>query len=330
MRTRPRPLQRRGGIAALVSCLIAVAIAPASVAEGAIGTPVDLGSGEASNTSTSLSITTSAGAPAGASIIVTSMSESSTTPTAASCSDGAGNGYATDATRQFSAQAIIAVCSTHQIAAALPSGSTVTASWSGGSGTSNKRIRAFAVTGLAAAALDRTASAQGTSGAPSSGVASPTTQPDELLVGAIYDEGHSAAAAGFTPGTNATANNCAATGTPTYTAPAGVGSTAPSLFAIHCTVSATGSYAAQGTFVSGAAFWEAVLATYKSAPASNQPGPAPSGGSPQPGVDPACDRLRKKLARQKRGLEKAVSEAKRSQIQRNIEDTRRRLSRLGC
>jgi hypothetical protein len=411
MWARSQTLQRPGTLATLLGCLIAAALAAAPAAEAAIGTPVDLGSSEAGSFTTgSLSITTSASAPAGASVVVTSLSQGAFPPSAASCSDGAGNGYATDLT-QADSGTLTSICSTHQIAATLPAGSTVTVSWSGGSSLLNERIRAFAVTGLAAAPLDRTASAVGVGTTASSGAAPATTQPDELLVGAIVDRFNSASGAGFTPGTNGTANNCAATGTPTYTGLAGVGGGLPSLFTIHCTVAAIGTYAAQGTFGSSTT-WKALLATYKAATAStattlasslnpsvvgqpvsftattvgrspsgtvsfkdgpatlgagalngsgqatlttsslaagahgitaayggdpnndpssspvltqtvNQPSPMPSGG-------PDCSKLRAKLKRQKRNLKKAVSEAKRSAIEKNIKDTLERLRRRGC
>jgi len=53
--------------------------------------------------------------------------------------------------------------------------------------------------------------------------------------------------------------------------------------------------------------------------------PAPAGGE-----DPKCKKLRKKHKRQKKNLAKAGSSAKRSQIQTNIKDTKKRLKRLGC
>ncbi|MFL5908580.1 MAG: glycine-rich protein [Solirubrobacterales bacterium] len=48
------------------------------------------------------------------------------------------------------------------------------------------------------------------------------------------------------------------------------------------------------------------------------------------GKDPKCAKLRKKLKRQEAKLAKATSESKRSMIQANIEDTQKRLKKLGC
>ena len=49
-----------------------------------------------------------------------------------------------------------------------------------------------------------------------------------------------------------------------------------------------------------------------------------------PGKDPKCKKLRKKLKRQRGNLAKAGTEAKRSLIQVNVEDTQKRLKKLGC
>ena len=46
--------------------------------------------------------------------------------------------------------------------------------------------------------------------------------------------------------------------------------------------------------------------------------------------DPKCKKLRKKLKRQKKGLANATTKAKRSMIQENIADTKRRLKKRGC
>ena len=60
-------------------------------------------------------------------------------------------------------------------------------------------------------------------------------------------------------------------------------------------------------------------------------GPAGPVGMQQAATRPkACNRLRKKLGRQKRARAKANSKAKRQQLTRNIKNTRRRLRTLGC
>lgn len=138
--------------------------------------------------------------------------------------------------------------------------------------------------------------------------------------------GNTSTAGELTAGTNGTPNDCAATGTPTYSALPGVGTVSPALFPLHCTVAATGAYAAQGTLAAGTS-WVALLATYKAAP---PPAPEPPAGSPRTGEDPKCERLRGKLKRQKRGLARASGEGKRARIRANVKDTEGRLKRLGC
>jgi hypothetical protein len=66
-------------------------------------------------------------------------------------------------------------------------------------------------------------------------------------------------------------------------------------------------------------------------------GPCPPAAATTPttpttpaGKDPKCEHLRKKLERQQKNLAKAGSQAKRSMIQANIEDTKKRLQKLGC
>ena len=75
------------------------------------------------------------------------------------------------------------------------------------------------------------------------------------------------------------------------------------------------------------------VATYKAAPPSPPAsGPTPVGPSPQTQAvkDPKCDLLHRKLKRQQQGLAQAISDAKRAQIAANIEDTVKRLRKLGC
>ena len=60
-------------------------------------------------------------------------------------------------------------------------------------------------------------------------------------------------------------------------------------------------------------------------------GPCPQAAAATPkGEDRKCKHLRKKLKRQKAKLEKADTDKKRSMIQANIEDTKKRLEKLGC
>ncbi|MFL5907807.1 MAG: hypothetical protein ACJ75Z_09470, partial [Solirubrobacterales bacterium] len=58
--------------------------------------------------------------------------------------------------------------------------------------------------------------------------------------------------------------------------------------------------------------------------------PTTPAATPSSGKDPKCKHLRKKLNRQKGNLAKAGTDAKRSMIQANIEDTQKRLKKLSC
>ena len=128
-----------------------VLLAAATTAQAQISFVADLGSNEANSTvATSLSITTSASAPAGASVIVMAVDLQTGLGNPASsvaCTDSKGDSYTTDVMRQDD-NTVTAICATHQIPAALPSGSSITVTWSGQSQSQSYRIRAFAVTGL--------------------------------------------------------------------------------------------------------------------------------------------------------------------------------------
>jgi hypothetical protein len=257
----------RGTTAALAVLALVVWLLTASTAGAAITFVGDLGANEANGVgAVALGITTTAAAPAGSSIIIVASSRSgeASGPTSVACTDSAGHTYTTDRS-QASLTTLTSICATHQIAATLSAGATLTVTWTGGFAPFNQRARAFAVTGLATSPLDQTASATGTSGAPSSGATATTTRAEELLVGAIDNDVATVAGAGFSPGTNGTANICATSGSSTYTALAGVGSTqAPALFGMYCIVGATGAYSAQAT-LSNAPTWEALVATYRGA-----------------------------------------------------------------
>jgi hypothetical protein len=222
-----------GSVTALAAVILVVLFSAAPTAQAAINFVADLGGNESG--ASPLSITTTAAAPAGASIIMLTSGKGDTTPSSVACSDSAGHVYTIDVSQSTPLFATLgAICATHQIAAALPAGSTLTVNWTGGGAPFFGRARAFAVTGLTATPLDKTATNTGTSTSPSSGATPTTTQADELLVGLINDLTANVASAGFSPGTNGTANNCATSGTPTYSALSGVGTAPaqPSLFSM--------------------------------------------------------------------------------------------------
>jgi IPTL-CTERM motif len=247
-----------------VTCLVLCA----GAARAQITTPVDLGSNQADGaTATSLAVTTAASVPAGGSIIVIADASTIFGPqaTGATCSDSAGNTYATDVTESQGVGYVTTLCSTHSIAAPLDTGATITVSWAGTAPNGQLfLVHAFAVTGLAGAALDQTVSTAGTGSSASSGATATTAQANELLFAVFLDTGSTSANAHFVPGTNGTANDCAAG--PSYTSLGGVDSgNPPSLFGAFCIVSATGAYSANAA-LTGNPFWQAALATYKAVP----------------------------------------------------------------
>jgi len=230
-----------------------------TAAQPKIGKPVDLGSNNASGSGT-VSMTTTAAAPAGGSIIVMAADQCARSCflISLSCTDSAGNSYTTEVSQQLLDNGASSICSSHHLAAALPAGATITATFNGVISPSGPGvvIRAIAVTGLASAPLDRTASASSSGAAPSSGNAATTMVADELLVGVISTEPFIVANGSFTPGSG-------------YTALAGVDSLFGgeySLFGEYKIVSATGVYAADGTLLGTNPPWVALLATYKAAP----------------------------------------------------------------
>jgi len=233
-------------------------------AQAQIGTPVDLGKNTIgiNGPQGTVSMTTTAAAPAGGSIIVMASDTCirSCPFSSVSCSDSAGNAYTTDLAAVAGGVNFPTICSTHHLAAALPAGSTITATFNLRFGAQSLIIHAISVTGLTSVPLDQTASAQGIGPTPSSGNAATTTAGDELLIGEIEAEQLTVANAGFTPGSG-------------YTALAPVdGLASESLFGEFKIVSATGVYAADGTFAPGTTSgWGALLATYKAVPFIHPP-----------------------------------------------------------
>jgi hypothetical protein len=264
--------------------VLPVLIVAATAAQAQITFVADLGSNAADGSTTGfLTMTTTANVPAGGSVIVVAadVNVGQTGPAFAQCTDSASHAYSTDVSVFLIGTALTTICATHQIASQFSTGGTIRVTWTSSAGGQNVRVRAFAVTGLASPSFDRTAEAIGSSFSPNSGTAATTSVANELLVGAIFDETDHAASDGvgnviLTPGTNGTANNCATSGTPTYTASSGVGTTNPgALFGMQCIVSATGAYQAAGMLSiltlrpvpeSAGPLWQAGLATYKGAP----------------------------------------------------------------
>ena len=221
----------------------AVLVLPAGVATGAtfVGNI-----GTASNTrfgNSSISVTVGAsGVAAGDSIIVGFAHGTFAGPVG--CSDTKGNSYSVDADRNNGGAGRVTICSAHGVAA-LAAGDQITATYPAFSGYTT--ISANEFSGLqAAGAFDKSSTATGNNHSPSSGFTAVTSQPDELLYGAIFFSGTNFAT--FSPGAGYTRTNPDLSGRP--------------LASEYMFVSATGSYQANGA-TSKANQWAAAIATYK-------------------------------------------------------------------
>ena len=205
-------------------------------------------------TGTSLAITLTSGVAAGNSIVVSfAMNPASGT---VSCTDSASNTYSLDRehtngsdtsgvrTLIFSAHNVAALVTNNTITCTHPSVGARAMSASEFSGL------------LTSGAKDQATSATGNGTSPNSGTTATTTQPDELLIGAIGVEGPSGDT--FTPGTNYT------TGTRSGTS-GGNALTNITINPEYRIVSATGAYAATATLGTSRQ-WSALIVTYKGVP----------------------------------------------------------------
>ncbi len=259
MRLRPN-----GGRVLVCVTLAVLAGSFAAAAHAQTVTPTGIGSNTDNSSASSLAVTTTQAVAAGASIVVIAVDDDALgPPTSATCSDSAGDSFTTEVS-QSSGSRLAVLCSAHALASQLASGSTVTVTFTGaGAATQDKVVRVFSVAGLAGSPLDRTASAAATSTTPSSGATATTTQASELLFGAIVDGNASVSAGGFAAGANGTSNNCAATGTTTYSSLGGVDvGGGDSTYGMYCVVSATGAYVAQATLANSDNYL-ALIASYK-------------------------------------------------------------------
>ena len=149
----------------------------------------DIGRAQSKTAGTSLAITTDAAVAAGDDILVAFAADEE--GTVSSVIDSAGNTYEPAIQAVFDQAGAAAGVRTHIYAAynvaALPSGSTITINHT--SVTARSAV-ASAFRGLAGSAVvDRTQTNTGTSTSPASNATAATTQPDELLIGAIGTEG---------------------------------------------------------------------------------------------------------------------------------------------
>jgi hypothetical protein len=220
---------------------------------GAIGFVKEIGNAGDTTAGTALSVAVpAAGVAAGNTLIVTfAMDPTSGT---VSCGDSQGNVFSKDAdvTNGSGTNGVRTVVCSGSVATPLGTGDTVTVTHP------TLAARAMSVsefTGVApTGAVDRTATATGTSNAPSSGFTATTRQADELVIGAMGIETHSVGA--FAAGASYTAVPAGSSG-------AVGGATANvSVFPEFRIVSIAGSYVADGG-TQYARLWAAAVVTYR-------------------------------------------------------------------
>ena len=243
-----------------------VTLVGATTGLAAIGTPTTIGttnyadpcgSGYCLTPVTSLTLKPTVAVAVNNTVILAIVLNNDNTPTV-TVTDSGGNTYTKDADLASSAnyQARTLVFSA-PVTVALTTSSTITLHFSG-TGVNEVNVSGVKVTGLVAASrVDKTATATGTGTSPSSGNTATTTQAGELLIGAIGLD-ISTGSPTFTAGAN-------------YTAlPAKIITGIPSggwfgIYPEYQIVSATGAYAANGTFSGGVNDWVAAIVTYKAA-----------------------------------------------------------------
>lgn len=234
----------------------------------AIGTPADLGGkniAASANTNT-VALTTTVAADPGDTIIVKVMS-STIGRVLSSVADSAGNTYTVDITSNDGTNdGNVYICSA-PVTTQLPIGGTITATFAS-SLTSIRGIMAMKVSGVASAGrLDRTAVGTNTTSGWSAVDSAPTTQADELLVGAAVF----ASTQTGVPGTHFA-------GGTTYNEIFDFNGQAKTFYGEWLVVSSTGTFRAAGTWSASGARWFAAFASYK----------ADSGGLFVPGIDIYC------------------------------------------
>src|SRR5881392_2818485 len=193
------------------------------------------------------------GAADGDTVIVTFAMDPSAG--AVSCADSGGNSYSLDAdvTNGSGTSGVRTVIFSAFINTALGNQDTITVTHPL---ATSKAVSVNEFSGLRASALDRTASATGNDTTPATSATAVTTQPDELLLGAVGVETKKTES--FTPGAGYTALTASSSG------PAlGASTDNVTIDPEYQIVTATGSYAAGGT-LGRVRLWAAAIATYRS------------------------------------------------------------------
>src|SRR2546426_1809021 len=205
-------------------------------------------------TSLAVPIHGSNGVAVGDSVIVTFVMDPSAG--AVSCADSGGNSYSLDAdvTNGSGTSGVRTVIFSAFVNTALGNQDTITVTHPL---ATSKAVSVNEFSGLRASALDRTASATGNDTTPATSATAVTTQPDELLLGAVGVETKKTES--FTPRSGYTALTAFSSGPPPGAATDNV-----TIDPEYQIVTATGSYAAGGT-LGRVRLWAAAIATYRSA-----------------------------------------------------------------
>ena len=206
-----------------------------------VSTPISIGQISATGAGTSLAVAVPAAGVAKGNTIIVSFELPGTVGTV-SVADSKGNTYSSDAEAARSNMRTLVFSA--PVTTALVSGDTITVT---SPSAANRAVSIYYVGGLASASrVDQTSSGNGSGANPSSGATATTSQPNELLWGAIgfANTGTFTVGGSFAMLTRANAGT-AATIQPTYQI-----------------VSATGAYTASGSISSGAP-WAAAIVTYK-------------------------------------------------------------------
>jgi hypothetical protein len=230
----------------------AAVTAEAIVYVGSLGTAATKTSG------TSLAITTSIAVSNGDDILVAVATDPNSS-LVVSVSDAAGNSYSQVGSTVINSGNVRTYLFAAYDVNSMASGSAITV-------TSSPAVTArVAVAALFrglddSSPLDRTASATGSSNAPSSGASGTTAQADELLIGVVATEGPNGDAAGTWDGSFTAGPRLGSTG--------GTDDTNLTISLGYRIVSATGSYTASKTGITSRD-WDAMIATFNAGPGTS-------------------------------------------------------------
>ena len=220
----------------------------------------DIGSAVSKTSGTSLAINTTAAVAVGDDIIIAYTTDPNANIPPISVTDPAGNTYHEIGPAINSGQLRTYLFAAYDVNA-LPAGSNITITAS-----ASVTARAGVVSVFRGLAdedpLDQTSTGTGNSLTPSAGPTSTTTEPDELLIGAVGTEGPSGDAAGMWGNSFTAGPRLGTTG--------GADDTNITISLGYRIVSATGAYTAAKSGIASRD-WAALIATFKAEPSPNAP-----------------------------------------------------------